>query len=289
MTFTFKNNDVKYHILNEYNQYITKDFIENLLLSYNCVHTIKNLSLYQTAMIHISYLEKTSYTDKTLKIIQDTIPLDDNIDISNIIPLQKESYGRLEFYGDSIIKHILSQYLYYRYPLEGEGFLTKLRTKIERSVSLSYLCQLINLHKFAIIARNIEQSNGRITNIKCTEDIFEAFIGALNEDAGFEITKKFLINLIEDVFDFSEMIDTNDNYKESLMQYFQRNKFGEPKYITVEKDKLYYTSLSIPILNIDVNSVNKIKVDSEQSCAKLALDKINQNNNQIIDYFGDIN
>ena len=69
MTFTFKNNDVKYHILNEYNQYITKDFIEKLLLSYNCVHTIKNLSLYQTAMIHISYLEKTSYTDKTLKII----------------------------------------------------------------------------------------------------------------------------------------------------------------------------------------------------------------------------
>lgn len=55
-----------------------------------------------------------------------------------------------------------------------------------------------------------------------------------------------------------------------------------------KKDKLYYTSISIPSLHIDANSYNKIKVDSEQLCAKFILEKINQNNNLIIDYFGEI-
>lgn len=235
MSFTFKNNDIKYHILNEHNIYITKDYIQNILSQYGCSHSVKNLPIFQLAMIHISYLEKASYTEKTLKMIQDTKPLDDSIDIKKIIPLQSECYGRLEFYGDSVIKNILSQYLFYRYPTEGEGFLTKLRTKIEKSMSLSTLCQIIGLHKYAIIARNIEQANGRITNTKCTEDIFEAFIGALNIDAGFDKTSLFLINLIENNMDFGEMIDCNDNYKETLMQFFQKNKLGEPKYVTVEK------------------------------------------------------
>jgi ribonuclease-3 len=288
-TYNFKNNDVKYHILNEKNQYITKRFIESVLSQYNCNHVVKNLDLFQLAMIHISYLEKTSYTDKTLKMIQDTKPIDDGIDVNKIIPLQKDCYGRLEFFGDAVIKNILSNYLYYRYPNEGEGFLTKLRTKIEKSSSLSNLCQIINLHKYAIIARNIEQTNGRITNTKCTEDIFEAFIGALNIDAGFDKTYQFLIDLIENTMDFAEMIDTNDNYKEILMHYFQKQRMGDPKYITTEKDKNYYTYMKIPSLNIEASSVNKIKVDSEQLCAKQILEKINQNNNNLIDYFGELN
>jgi len=284
----FKNNDIKNHILNEKNKLITNDFINNLLKKYNCNHQVKNLDLFQLAMIHISYLEKTSYTEKTQKMLLETIPIDDNIDLNNVIKLQTESYGRLEFYGDSVIKKILSKYLFQRYALENEGFLTQIRTKIEKSSTLSQLSIHLGLHEYAIIARNIEQANGRLTNIHLTEDIFEAFIGALELDSDIYKTETFIINIIENCINLSEMIDNNDNYKEQLNQYFQKQKWGDPKYICESSKSVFKISISVPNSNVIGYGVDKIKIDAEQLCAKDVLEKLNIiNNNDVTDFFGE--
>ena len=81
------------------------------------------------------------------------IPIENSIDI---IPLQKKCYERLEFLGDSVIRLVVCEYLYNRYPKENEGFLSKLKIKIECGETLSKLSKLIGLDKFMLISRHIE-------------------------------------------------------------------------------------------------------------------------------------
>lgn len=238
-TKDFKNGDFKNHILNEKNIPITKEFIESVFKRYGFKHKVKNLDNFQLAMVHISYLDRTTITEKTSKMLKDVIPILDN-EIQNAIPLKQECYGRLEYLGDAVIHHVIADYLFNRYSNQDEGFLTKLRTKLEKAETLSNLSKKIELHKYAIVARNIEQSNGRYTNTHLTEDIFEAFIGALSLETSFEQCKSFIISIIETEIDIAELIHNDDNYKDKLMQFFHKQKtWGDPLYIEdVSKQKI---------------------------------------------------
>ena len=225
----FKNDDFRNHIINEKNIPINKEFIEKLFKKYGFSHKVQNLENFQLAMIHVSYLSRT-LTEKTANLLKDVVPISDEDRLISM-PLQTKDYGRLEYLGDAIIHCILAEYLFNRYPDQDEGFLTNLRAKIEKADTLSKLSIKIGLHKYAVVARNIEQSNVRLSNTHLTEDIFEAFFGALISETSYDKCKKFFISLFEKEIDIAEMINTNDNYKDKLMQYFHKLKLGEPKYI----------------------------------------------------------
>lgn len=224
--------DLRY-ILNEKNKYITKEFVEGILKKYGIIIKVKQLELFQQAMVHLSYLirDEKFYKNNKTKPYQiqsnDIEPLDD---LSTAIPLQPKSYERLEFVGDATIHDTLAFYEFHRYPDEEEGFMTKLRTKIENSDSLCNLSRIIGLTDYIIISRYVELNGGRETNKAILEDSFEAFMGALRLDAGFDICEKFLIALIEKEIDFALLLHTETNFKERLLQYFHLRKLCDPKY-----------------------------------------------------------
>jgi dsRNA-specific ribonuclease len=227
----FQDGDPKNHILNENNKPITADFINKIFKKYGLDHRVQNLELFQLAMVHVSYLNRSTVTDKTARMLRDVIPIAPHKK-HLAMPLKDKNYGTLEFLGDAKIHDILAEYLWERYgDTEDEGFMTKLRTKIEKSETLSELAKKLNLHFYAIVARNIEQSGGRLNNTPLTEDLFESFVGALSREITFEKLKTFIVNIIERELNISEMIYINDNYKDQLMQYFHQLKWGEPKYI----------------------------------------------------------
>jgi dsRNA-specific ribonuclease len=220
---------IKY-ILNEYNKYITIEVIEKIFKRYDIKHKVKNLINFQTAMIHKSYLNSYIVNDKMLNILKELEPINKKL-INKTIPLQENSYETLEFLGDAIIHAVLASYLYKRYTDKGPGFLTKLRTKLEEGDSLAKLARCIGLHEYAIIARNIEIAGGRKNNINIIEDIFEAFIGAMSLETNFEVCQEFIINIIDEEIDFAKMINTDNNYKELLMQYYHKIGYKTaPKY-----------------------------------------------------------
>lgn len=227
----FQEGDPKNHILNENNKQITAEFINKILKKYGLNHRVQNLDLFQLAMVHVSYLNRSTVTDKTARMLRDVIPIAPHKK-HLAMPLKDKNYGTLEFLGDAKIHDILAEYLWERYDdTEDEGFMTKLRTKIEKSETLSELAKKLNLHFYAIVARNIEQSGGRLNNAPLTEDLFESFVGALSREITFEELKKFIVNIVETELNISEMIYINDNYKDQLMQYFHQVKWGEPKYV----------------------------------------------------------
>lgn len=217
------------YILNETNKLITKQDIQNIFIQYNFNHNIQNLDNFQTAMIHKSYLKISQLNDRTIKTLKETDPIDEKY-IQKCIPLQNKCYETLEFLGDAVIHHVFANYLYRRYEGKDQGFLTVLRIKLEKGCTLNYLARTIGLDKFAIIARNIELAGGRNNNMSILEDIFEAFIGALSLETSFENCNKFLEILIDLHIDFANLIQSDDNYKESLMQFYHDLGFKTTPY-----------------------------------------------------------
>lgn len=242
-----ETNDLCY-ILNEKNKYITKEYVQNTLKKFGVDIKINNLIIFQEAMIHLSYLirDENFYKNNKTKPYQiqsnDIEPLDD---IAKAIPLQKKSYERLEFLGDAIIHAILADYLFNRYGTENEGFMTKLRTKIENGDTLSTLSRSIGLGEYVIISRYVEKNGGRDKNNNILEDTFEAFMGSLFLEAGFEICKTFVISLIEKEIDLSQLLYQETNFKEKLLQFFHLRKWLDPIYGTLDisgpENKKMYT------------------------------------------------
>jgi len=227
------DNSPELYLLNKKNIYITELAITDILKKYDIECAINNLDIYQIAMTHISYLHPDSEIVKNNRkkfIYTKDLDLDPIDNVTQAIPLKTIPYERLEFLGDSVIRTILSEYLYFRYPQEAEGFMTKLRTKLENDESLARLSKIIGLNKYILISKLHETKNARELNISILEDVFEAFIGALFIENGYDICKKFMINIIEKHIDFAAIVYHDNNYKDQLLRLYHRKKWSDPKY-----------------------------------------------------------
>lgn len=236
---SYDNVDPTLFILNEANVYITADYIEDLLKKYDVDHKVQNLPMFQRAMTHISYLVRDENYFKNQKMkhsaefnqkTKHTSDLEPIEDPSKAIPLQTISYERLEFLGDSVLHLVLAEYLFKRYEGEDEGFMTRLRTKIESGETLAMISQAIGLNKYILLSRYIEKNGGRENNMHILEDSFEAFMGAFYLEAGFDKCKKFMVKLMEEEMDFAQILNTETNFKDKLLQYFHQQRWQDPCY-----------------------------------------------------------
>jgi ribonuclease-3 len=204
--------------LNENNRLITIDVIEQMFNKINITDVqIKDLSNYQLAFVHRSYVRKVS------------LPPEDPA----IVPFQTLSNEVLEFEGDSILGSYVARYLHDRYPKENEGFLTTLKSRLVKTESLSKFANYLGFNDYLIISKYVEEQNGR-SNPKLLENTFEAFIGAIYQDqGGFDmdpyslwLPHSFIKNVIERTINFADLNTTDDNYKDQLMRVFHQHFKG---------------------------------------------------------------
>lgn len=203
------------------------DIINILKLLNVKIDKINNINLFHKSFTHKSYCKKNLIPEKVLIHSKDEMG-----NPKNLLELRDKSYERLEYFGDRVVKLIISKYLFYRYPNENEGFMTRLQTKLEDKKNLSTMSKKIGLGKFFIISKHIEQLNGRKLD-KIHEDVFEAFIGALYLSNGLETCVWFLINLLETMIDYSDKLYRDNNYKDKLLRYHHKQKWKFPKYIMI--------------------------------------------------------
>lgn len=180
----------------------------------------------------------------------------------------KNNYELLEFYGDSIICLFTTQYLFHRYsPHYDEGILTTLRNTL---VSTKYLIKFalhFEMNKY-IVAKNVKFKKSMI------EDCFESFIAALFMDAGSEKTKQFIKYCLDNLVNYGKLLATNTNYKDRVLNYFQTNKWGNPKYQLVSELGSSSKTFVVSILkkNKHLNyGVGKTKKEAEMHASYLAL------------------
>jgi ribonuclease-3 len=232
-----------------------------------------DIKLYQEALTHISYT-KNEYINIDHSILINNVP--------NSLNLFDKSNERLEFLGDTVIKCIFSGYLFQRFDTEDEGFLTKLKTKIEDKDSLARYAKRLGIEQYLIISKHIEENNGRNSN-KLLEDAFEAFLGALYLDLGFEKCKTFLTIILETEIDYAGILYQDTNYKNQLLIFYHKNKWSNPIYVEIKSEgpmnKRIFTMGVKNFNNEIITEASDIsKKKAEQKCALLALLKYNQIN-----------
>jgi ribonuclease-3 len=276
-----------YPVYNENNVYITKEDVENILKKGGINKPIQNLKLWQQAFVHKSYYAQNDFK-KNEKFFGSIENLNME-DYKHTMPLQEDSNEVLEWLGDGIIQSVAAIYLYKRYKNQREGFLTKIRSKLVKTETLSKLALSLDFDKFLVISKHIEIICTGRKNARILEDSFEAFIGAMmndfgakNEAEGYSICSQFIVNIIEQKVDITELIMNDDNYKDQLMRYYQKyfnGKFPiyEQKTIikTIGDNGIENKKFHMFVRNVDNNIIGegiaRSKKEAEQKAAKAAL------------------
>jgi ribonuclease-3 len=274
----------KLSILNPNNALINPQIISNILAICELNYKVNDLNIFQKGFTHKSY------------IVINNPEVEYEI-VSGCIELQNESNERLEYLGDAVMGSIVSSYLFHRYPSQNEGFLTKLKTKLVRTKMLAQFATHLGLTKYLLISKHVEDiCNGRI-NERILEDTFEAFVGALFEDnymdnlenygKAMQICNDFIVFLMEETVDFRELISVNDNFKEQLLQLFQKNFGGKhPIYHIIGVDgptnnRIYTMGVNHPkIPNLLIGKgLGRKKNEAEQLASKNAMEYLEKNPN----------
>ncbi len=127
---------------------------------------------------------------------------------------------RLEFLGDAILDAIVGDIVYKRFEGKREGFLTNTRSKIVQRETLNKLAVEIGLDKLMKYSTRSSSHNSYMYG-----NAFEAFIGAIYLDQGYERCKQFMEQrIINRYIDLDKISRKEVNFKSKLIEWSQKNK-----------------------------------------------------------------
>ena len=169
------------------------------LLQENISYNFKNIQLLELAFVHKSF---------------------DN----------KHNNERLEFLGDSILNSVIAQYLFLKFPNEKEGLLTRMRAHLVKAESLTKKSLELSLDDYIKLSKGTANlSSDRKNSI--LEDSFEALIGAIFLDSGWDQVNMITLNIFnKELLSLSADTEFKDS-KTELQELLQSMKLEPPKYI----------------------------------------------------------
>ncbi|MCF0200755.1 MAG: ribonuclease III [Bacteroidales bacterium] len=130
------------------------------------------------------------------------------------------SNERLEYLGDAVLEIVVADYLFRIYPTEQEGFLTEMRSRIVSRASLNKLSQKLGFEEYI---KHAPDSGGGFRSVG--GNAFEALMGAIYLDRGFEFSKKVIIDrIIKMHIDMDQLQQTDVNFKSKLLEWSQKRK-----------------------------------------------------------------
>ena len=209
----------------------------------------RNIQLYQQALLHKS----TSIRSETGR------------------PLNNE---RLEFLGDAILDAIVGDIVYKHFEGRREGFLTNTRSKIVQRETLNKLAVEIGLDKLVKYSTRSSSHNSYMYG-----NAFEAFIGAIYLDQGYERCKRFMEEKIfKNYIDLDKMSRKEVNFKSKLIEWSQKSKVEVSfelieQFLDEDYNPMFHTEIRIEGISAG-KGTGYSKKESQQNAAQAALKKI---------------
>ena len=136
---------------------------------------------------------------------------------------------RLEFLGDAVLQLNLTSELYEKFPTFDEGPLTKARAKLVNRRALAERGRATDLGRHLIVSRGEELSGGR-DRASSLADGFEALVGAIFLDGGFEAASEFIQREFQDALSLVAEIPVMENPKGELQELLQAVSPEAPRY-----------------------------------------------------------
>lgn len=252
-------------IFNPYNSRnieISEAQVSAILKKYGVPDKVHNINLYKRAFVHKSYCKRPKIENLENGVIIAEQPDD-------CLPLKTKSNERLEFLGDGVLECITKYYLYRRFPKENEGFMTEKKIALVKNESIGKMAYEMGLNRWYIVSANAEEKKTR-TNLKKLGCLFESFLGALFLDfnkinihdddnwfdkvfvtgPGFQIAQIFVETVFDNHVNWSELLQTNDNYKNILQVLLQKKFQVTPNYVEIsepDEDEGYHMGVYLCI------------------------------------------
>ncbi len=158
----------------------------------------------------------------------------------------RQSNERLEYLGDAVLGSIVADFLFKKFPYKDEGFLTEMRSRIVSRSNLNYLSNKLGIDKLVLMSDELG-----LTGTSIMGDAFEAFIGALYLDKGYDFTRKIIIEkIIHTHLDIDDLMQRDINFKSKIIEWAQKEKKQIKFKLVTEKEtgkhgKLYSVQLII--------------------------------------------
>ena len=157
----------------------------------------KNKKLLEQAFIHRSYINENSGS--------------------------KLSHNeRLEFLGDAVLELIVTDYIYHKYPDHNEGELTAYRSSLVSGASIGSVAREIGMSDFLLLSKGESKDVGKARS-DILADAYEAYIGAVYLDQGYDVALKFisdtLLGKIDDIVSKKLWRDSKSLIQEKSQEY----------------------------------------------------------------------
>lgn len=212
--------------------------------------TIKNPELYTQAFTHRSFINEHPH-------------------------LALSHNERLEFLGDAVLELVATHALFLQYPKHPEGQLTAFRSAIVRTESISEAAREIGLNDFLLLSKGESKDMGKARDY-ILANTYEALIGAIYLDAGYEAASAFikntLLHKIENVVEAGLWRDPKSYTQEKAQEQFNVT----PMYKSLkdegpDHDKIFTVGIFFGEKEV-ARGVGKSKQDAEQAAAKKAIE-----------------
>ena len=142
---------------------------------------------------------------------------------------KEKNNERLEFLGDAVLDLIVGEYLYFMFPEAEEGKLSKLRAALVNEKAFTKLAKRLNLGEFLYLSPAEENNNGRYKP-SILSSAFEAIIGAIYLESGFEKAKEVVLNLLKKEYPTIDPKELLKDYKTNLQEITQAYFGVVPEY-----------------------------------------------------------
>lgn len=210
-----------------------------------------NLSLYKTALTHRS--------------------LSDNVDENN---------ERLEYLGDAVLSAIIAEYLFKRYPYQGEGFLTEMRSKMVNRQQLNEVALRMGLKKIS----KFNKLDGSLKSSHIFGNTLEALVGAIYLDFGYKKACRWVFDYVITPHMFMDELESKEiNHKNKLYGWANRNG-KNLEFITIEERIESGRRLFTMAAVVDGEEIAQGKAynkkDASQAAASVAIDSLGINTSE---------
>ncbi len=186
----------------------------------------------------------------------------------------KSDYERLEFLGDAVLELVMSDYLYNSMHVK-EGDMTKLRASYVCENALYEYSLGLNLSKYIKVGHGEEQDGGRFKKV-IMADIFEALMGAIYLDLGFETVKKVILDITVPYIEDPKVVFFSD-YKSALQEFVQTEQRTLVYEVVNETGPAHNKEFTINVMIDDIvygTGIAGSKKEAEQEAAHDALLKL---------------
>lgn len=186
-----------------------------------------------------------------------------------------ESNERLEFLGDSVVELAVTHVLYEDFPDYLEGELTKLRAPLVRGKALAEAATRLGLNEYVLLGKGEETTGGRKKS-SILADTFEAVVGALYMDGGFDVARGMVISCLESKIHEIVKWGAGD-YKSELQELAAKHDGSVPRYHIKEEGPDHFKTFhaTVEVAGGKFGPVSGTsKKEAEQGAARVAVSKI---------------